>query len=179
MRVPSVLSLGVAGDHRQTGMAQTNGGHPRNTQRGCWDYGRHWTRSLYQRVHGATLWRTARGAHGKGRRCLLLRKRIRVHVRQIEPFSTVLGRIAEAVPETAAEEFKLSAGDRLMLYSDGLTDVWNGNDEILGVEGLEKIVRKAATASLHDMREAVIQGVNLYSAGPLRDDVTLILAEIR
>jgi PAS domain S-box-containing protein len=100
-------------------------------------------------------------------------------VRRIEPLSTVLGRIAEAVPETAAEEFKLSAGDRLMLYSDGLTDVWNGNDEILGVEGLEKIVGKAATASLHDMREAIIGGVKSYSAGPLRDDITLILAEIR
>lgn len=60
-------------------------------------------------------------------------------VRRIKPLGTVLGRIAEAVPESAAEEFKLSAGDRLMLYSDGLTDVWNGNDEILGVEGLERI----------------------------------------
>jgi len=83
------------------------------------------------------------------------------------------------VPKEAIEEFNVSAGDRLMLYSDGLTDVWNGNDEILGVEGLEKIVREAATASLHDMREAIIEGVNSYSAGPLRDDITLILAEIR
>jgi PAS domain S-box-containing protein len=77
------------------------------------------------------------------------------------------------------EQLKLSAGDRLMLYSDGLIEVWNEDDEILGVEGLEKIVGKAATASLHDMREAVIEGVNSYSAGPLRDDITLILAEIR
>ena len=83
------------------------------------------------------------------------------------------------MPEKAIEEFKLSAGDRLMLYSDGLTDVWNRNDEILGIEGLEKIVRKAATASLRDMREAIIDGVNSYSAGPLHDDVTLILAETR
>jgi len=100
-------------------------------------------------------------------------------VRRVESLSTVLGRLEEAVPEEAIEEFNVSAGDRLMLYSDGLTDVWNGNDEILGVEGLERIVRKTATGSLHDMREAVIEGVNSYSAGPLRDDVTLILAEIR
>ena len=100
-------------------------------------------------------------------------------VRRIESLSTVLGRLEEAVPEKAIEEFKLSAGDRLMLYSDGLTEVWNENDEILGVEGLEKIIRKADAASLHDMRESIIEGVNSYSAGPLRDDVTLILAEIR
>jgi serine phosphatase RsbU (regulator of sigma subunit) len=53
------------------------------------------------------------------------------------------------VPEEAIEEFNVSAGDRLMLYSDGLTDVWNGNDEILGVEGLEKVVRDTVTALLH------------------------------
>jgi PAS domain S-box-containing protein len=100
-------------------------------------------------------------------------------VRRIESLSTVLGRLEEAVPEKAVEEFKLSAGDRLMLYSDGLTEVWNESDEILGVEGLERIVCKADTASLHDMREAIIDGVNAYSFGPLRDDVTLILAEIR
>jgi PAS domain S-box-containing protein len=100
-------------------------------------------------------------------------------VRRIASPSTVLGRLEEAVPEKAIEEFRVSAGDRLMLYSDGLTDVWNGDDEILGVEGLEKIVRKAATASLPAMREVIIEGVNSYSAGPLRDDITLILAEIR
>jgi len=100
-------------------------------------------------------------------------------VRRIESLSTVLGRLEEAVPEKAVEEFKLSAGDRLMLYSDGLTEVWNESDEILGVEGLERIVCKADTASLHDMREAIIDGVNAYSVGPLRDDITLILAEIR
>jgi serine phosphatase RsbU (regulator of sigma subunit) len=83
------------------------------------------------------------------------------------------------VPEKAIEESKLSAGDRLMLYSDGLIEAWNGDGEILGVEGLENIVRKTTTLSLRTMREAIIEGVNSYSAGPLHDDVTLILAEIR
>jgi sigma-B regulation protein RsbU (phosphoserine phosphatase) len=100
-------------------------------------------------------------------------------VRRVEPLSTVLGRLAEAVPEKAIEEFKLSAGDRLMLYSDALIEVWNDDGEILGVEGLERIVRKAAGFPLPAMREAIIEGVNSYSAGPLHDDVTLILAEIR
>ena len=100
-------------------------------------------------------------------------------VRRVEPLSTVLGRLTEAVPEQSIEEFKLSAGDRLMLYSDGLIEVWNDDGEMLGVEGLEKIVRKAAGSPLAAMREAILEGVNLYSAGPLRDDVTLILAEIR
>ena len=100
-------------------------------------------------------------------------------IRRVEPLGMVLGKLTEAVPEKAIEEFRLSSGDRLMLYSDGLIEVWNDDGEMLGVEGLERIVRSAANLSLHGMREGILEGVNLYSGGPLHDDVTLILAEIR
>jgi len=66
-----------------------------------------------------------------------------------------------------------------MLYSDGLLEVWNHEDEMLGVEGLEKIVRGATALPLHAMRQAIIDGVNSYSAGPVHDDTTLILVEVR
>lgn len=99
--------------------------------------------------------------------------------RQLEPRSTVLGALEKAVPQQASEEFMLSAGDRLMLYSDGLTEVWNRDGEMLDVEGLEKIVCRAAALPLPAMRQAIIEGVNSYSAGPVHDDVTLVLLEAR
>ena len=100
-------------------------------------------------------------------------------VRQLESRSTVLGALDNAVPLEASEKFELSAGDRLVLYSDGLTEVWNREGEMLGVEGLEKIVRRAAALPLPGMRQAIIEGVNSYSAGPVQDDVTLVLVEVR
>jgi PAS domain S-box-containing protein len=100
-------------------------------------------------------------------------------LRQLEPRSTVLGAIEEAVPENATDDFELSTGDRLMLYSDGLTEVWNSDDEMLGVEGLGEIVRNAAAFPLPAMREAIIQGVNSYSAEPVHDDVSLVLVEVQ
>lgn len=100
-------------------------------------------------------------------------------VRQLESRSTVLGALDNAVPLVASEEFELSAGDRLVLYSDGLTEVWNGEGEMLEVEGLEKIVRGVAALPLPAMRQAIIEGVNSYSAGPVQDDVTLVLVEVR
>jgi PAS domain S-box-containing protein len=100
-------------------------------------------------------------------------------LRRLEPQSTVLGAMGDAVPQKASEEFKLSAGDRLMIYSDGLIEVWNREKEILGVEGLEKIVQSAAALPLPAMRQAIIEKVNLYSAEPLQDDVSLVLVEIR
>jgi sigma-B regulation protein RsbU (phosphoserine phosphatase) len=99
-------------------------------------------------------------------------------VRQLESRSTVLGALDTAVPQVASEEFELSPGDRLMLYSDGLTEVWNREGQILDVEGLEKIVRGAAALPLPAMRQAIIEGVNSYSAGPVQDDVTLVLLEV-
>ena len=100
-------------------------------------------------------------------------------LRQVESSGTVLGVLENAVPRHGGEEFKLSVGDRLMLYSDGLLEVWNHEDEMLGMKGLEEIVRSAAGLPLHAMREAIIEGVNSYSAGPVHDDITLILVEIR
>jgi len=100
-------------------------------------------------------------------------------LRQLESCGTVLGVLEGAVPRNGSGEFKLSAGDRLMLYSDGLFEVWNREDEMLGLQGLERIVRGAAASPLHAMRQAIIEGVNSYSAGPVRDDATLILIEVR
>ena len=99
-------------------------------------------------------------------------------LRQLESRSTVLGALRDAVPQEASEEFELSAGDRLMLYSDGLTDVWNRDNEMLDVEGLEKIVHSAAALPLPALRHAIFQGVTSYSAEPVHDDVSLVLVEV-
>ena len=66
-----------------------------------------------------------------------------------------------------------------MLYSDGLTEVWNREGEMLDVEGLEKIVRSAAALPLPAMRQAIIQGVTSYCAEPVHDDISLVLIEVR
>jgi serine phosphatase RsbU (regulator of sigma subunit) len=100
-------------------------------------------------------------------------------VRQLESRSTVLGALEEAVIQEASDEFSLSAGDRLLLYSDGLTEARNRGGAMLEVEGLERIVRGATALPLPAMRQAIIDGVNSYSAGPVQDDVTLVLLEAR
>jgi len=99
-------------------------------------------------------------------------------VRHLESRSSVLGALEKAVSQQASDEYDLSAGDRLLLYSDGLTEVWNRDGQILDVEGFEKIVRSAAALPLPAMRQAIVEGVNSYSAGPVQDDVTLVLVEV-
>lgn len=101
------------------------------------------------------------------------------NLRQLETRGTVLGAFEDAIPDEPAQSIPLSAGDRLLLYSDGLTEVWNSAGEMLGVGGLEEIVRKGASLPLSGMRDAIMDAITSYSGQPIQDDVTLILAEVR
>jgi len=100
-------------------------------------------------------------------------------LRQLEARATILGAMEDAVPEDAADRYELSRGDRLMIYSDGLTEVWDAREEMLGVEGLGELARSMATRPLAAMRDSIIQGVVSYSATPVHDDMSLILLEVR
>ena len=49
---------------------------------------------------------------------------------------------------------------------------------MLGVEGLEQLVRKSATRSLPDMKQAVLDGAAEWRHGGLADDVSLVIVEV-
>ena len=100
-------------------------------------------------------------------------------LRQLEARATILGAIEDAVPEDIVDTYELAPGDRLMIYSDGLTEVWDARGDELGVEGLADMAVRAAPLSLAAMREAIIRGVNSFSATPPHDDMSLILLEVR
>ena len=74
---------------------------------------------------------------------------------------------------------ELSPGDRLILYTDGLVEVFNCLDDMLGVEGLEDLVLQSATLTLADMQKTILDGVAAWSHGPLEDDVSLVIVEVR
>jgi len=100
-------------------------------------------------------------------------------LRQLESRATILGAFADAVGEDSVDTFEISPGDRLMIYSDGLTEVWDKQGEELGVEGLAEMARRSAPLSLAAMREAVIRGVISFGATPPHDDMSLVLLEVR
>jgi hypothetical protein len=55
----------------------------------------------------------------------------------------------------------------------------NDLDDMLGVEGLEDLVLQSATLTLADMQKTVLDGVAAWSHGPLADDVSLVIVEVR
>jgi len=99
-------------------------------------------------------------------------------IRALQSQSTILGVLEEAVGQNASEDFMLTPGDRLMLYTDGLTEVFDRGGEMLGVEGLKEIVRGAADKPLAEMKRMVLEGVNAWRYGPATDDVSIVLAQV-
>jgi PAS domain S-box-containing protein len=91
----------------------------------------------------------------------------------------ILGCLAETAPSDAADEIDLATGDRLVLYTDGLVEVFNRSHEMLAVEGLAKLVRESATQSLPRMKQTILDGVTTWRSGSLADDISLMIIELR
>lgn len=100
-------------------------------------------------------------------------------IRLLDSKNGILGCVSETAPSEADDSTDLNPGDRLVFYTDGLTEVFNERDEMLGVEGLEALVRKSAKRTLPEMRQAIVDGVTAWRHGSLTDDVSLVLVEVR
>jgi serine phosphatase RsbU (regulator of sigma subunit) len=97
----------------------------------------------------------------------------------LESRSAVLGLLPEAVDVSASLEMPLEPDDRIVLYTDGITEVFNSKGEMLDVEGFREIVRQASALPAEQMKQGILEGVAAWRNGPPTDDVSLMLAYVR
>jgi serine phosphatase RsbU (regulator of sigma subunit) len=98
--------------------------------------------------------------------------------RLLESRSMVLGALPDAVGTEATLDVNLEAGDRIVLYTDGITDVFDSRGEMLGVEGVQKIVRETSLLPFKKMKQGILDSVAEWRDGPATDDVSLVLVEV-
>ena len=96
----------------------------------------------------------------------------------LESTSTVLGLFENAVGAESGGETDLQTGDRVIIYTDGLTESFNSQREMLGVDGLQDIVAETSTLPLAEMKEQILNRVSAWRHGHAEDDVSLVLLEI-
>ena len=68
---------------------------------------------------------------------------------------------------------------RIVLYTDGITEVFNSRGEMLGIEGVREIVRQTSSLPPHEMKQGILDGVAAWREGPPTDDVSLMLVHVR
>ena len=91
----------------------------------------------------------------------------------LESRSMVLGALPDAVDGEATLDVDLQAGDRVVLYTDGITDVFDSRGEMLGVEGVQKFVRETSLLPFQEMKQGILDRVAEWREGPPTDDVSI------
>ena len=70
----------------------------------------------------------------------------------------------------------LAPGDLLVLYTDGVTEAANPDDDEFGLDRLVELVRGVAASPLAGVEEAICTGLAAFAAGvPFHDDRTVVL----
>lgn len=99
-------------------------------------------------------------------------------LRLLESRSMVLGLFEDAVDSEPTIETPVQAGDRVIIYTDGLTENFNSRREMLGIEGLKKIVLDVSDLPLAEMKQQILNRVAAWRDGPAADDVSLVVLEL-
>jgi PAS domain S-box-containing protein len=96
----------------------------------------------------------------------------------LESASAILGCFDDAVSEDSTIKVPLQAGDRVMLYTDGFTENFNAEREMLGIQGLAKIGCEASFLPLPQMKQQILDRIAAWRFGPATDDMSLVLVEV-
>ncbi len=90
------------------------------------------------------------------------------------------GDVLGIFPERTYEygEVALAPGDRIVLFTDGLTEVRNETGEEFGEARLLELLTKNQSLCAADLQKEILQAVTEYSDGEFADDVTLIVVAV-
>jgi len=97
----------------------------------------------------------------------------------LESRSMILGALPDAVGVSGSQEVSLEPDDRIVLYTDGITEVFNARGEMLGIEGVREIVRNGSALPAEQMKQRILDDVAAWRSGPVTDDVSLMVVHVR
>jgi len=100
------------------------------------------------------------------------------HVEKLPATGVPIGLFEDAVirPQSAV----LQPGDRLVIYTDGVTEAMNGARETFGIRRLQEVVARAQGASARELHDRILAALDAFTGGAEQhDDVTLAVIEYR
>ena len=95
---------------------------------------------------------------------------------RLESENTVIGLFANLSRPCAMLERPFERGERLVLYTDGITESEKLDGTMLGVDGLERYLKEAAHLKPKECVDTIIRRVNEFRNGSPADDDQLLLS---
>jgi len=94
----------------------------------------------------------------------------------LEATSMPVGLMEEA--QFDVQEKALSPGDKIVIYTDGVTEAQNPEGEFFGRQRLREAIMSHHAATSRELRDAVAEAISTFTEGaPQADDVTLLVLE--
>ena len=74
---------------------------------------------------------------------------------------------------------QLESGDRLVLFTDGVTEAEDVHGDEFGEERLVQSLQQSGGRSAEDIRRRLMESVTLYCDGQFRDDATVVVLAVQ
>ncbi|MDQ3282289.1 MAG: SpoIIE family protein phosphatase [Acidobacteriota bacterium] len=72
-------------------------------------------------------------------------------------------------------EIALAPGDRLVLFTDGVSEATDASGELFGEQRIEELVGDARALDAHELQRTIVDASTSFSGGEIEDDVTLVV----
>ena len=95
-------------------------------------------------------------------------------IEELSAGGLILGMMANVDYETASID--LYPGDRIVMYTDGITEAMNGQGEEFGEERLKRILIDGPSLTSQEILDHIVSEVNRFTEGmPQADDITMVV----
>lgn len=82
--------------------------------------------------------------------------------------------------EYKPRQTRLAPGDVVVMYTDGVTEAVNADNQMFGDERLEELVKESVSLSAEEIKLRILDDVLSFTAGlPQGDDITLIVLKVK
>ncbi|MBN1697987.1 MAG: substrate-binding domain-containing protein [Spirochaetales bacterium] len=107
---------------------------------------------------------------------ILVYRKATKNIEQIETAGSWLNIKADIREKTQNAEMDLRIGDTLILFTDGLIEVFDSKQTLLDMEGFIKIVHSHAEKDVEEMQDAIFADIEAWCEGKPKDDMSLVIA---
>src|ERR1051326_4896881 len=96
---------------------------------------------------------------------------------ELEAAGAVLGQFPQWSYDQS--ELQMQAGDKLLIFTDGLVEACNANDEFFGEQAVIDIARENLNSGADDLMATLIRAASQHTGQHFQDDASLIVLKAR